>query len=403
MKTIVNYPLTDAIQWMVLFGAFTERWYELSIVVLVSVIIFWRTMDLHFSKNLLLLFSIISIFSIFSITYIGYTYDKFTQQVITLFLIVVCYYNFFRFIDRNIDSLFKKYLKIIYIIAMMGLLQFFIYALTGYNIFSFLYDVRTFLVAPRVMRATSILKEPSEFSVLLIPSLTYFLFKQRKENKDTKYKIILLSAILVSFSTTAYVILVLIFIYKYFFYIKNILLRSFAIIFVIIIILYIYLNETKVEGVMDSGPLRNTERHITQTLEAFSNMNPASFEALNLSTYATMTNLWVSINSPMRLIGTGLGTHVQNYKSQYESEFRYYGLNSEDAYSLAVRIYSEMGLVGFILSIIFLIINFNKRNPINIGFAFLLLSQMIRGGHYFRYGLVMYIFMYYFTGKSYNK
>ena len=117
----------------------------------------------------------------------------------------------------------------------------------------------------------------------------------------------------------------------------------------------------------------------------------------NISIYSFGKNLWVAINSPSRLIGTGLGTHEFNHDTIYFSFNKLSFLNREDGYSLAIRIFSELGFAGLTLTMIFFIYWFNPKNVINISISFLLLAYLIRGGHYVANGTIFFTIFYYYT------
>ena len=57
---------------------------------------------------------------------------------------------------------------------------------------------------------------------------------------------------------------------------------------------------------------------LQDTYEGFIAMDPDVFETLNMSSYATMVNVWVALNAPNRIMGTGLGTHELNYYREYK-------------------------------------------------------------------------------------
>ena len=90
-----------------------------------------------------------------------------------------------------------------------------------------------------------------------------------------------------------------------------------------------------------------------------------------MSSYATMVNVWVALNAPNRIMGTGLGTHELNYYREYKSDYIFYGLNAQDGYSLLNRLYSEFGVLGLILCLWVIYRNYNLNNIINISVFFL--------------------------------
>lgn len=388
-------------QWLIVIGAFWERWYEIAILLLVNVIIIATTKTFCFNKVINISAILIVLWSIISITILGYGYSKFVQQFILLYVVVTCYYNFFNYIQFDIEVLFEKYIKYIYILSLVGLLQFVVFALSGINITDFLYQKGSTEVASGVIRITSILREPSQFSCALTPAIVYILFVGSKIQLSIHKKVVLFLTVILTFSTITYCVLAIALIYKYCIYYNSFFIRIFA----TCVLAFLIINGifTDITTKSSDSAFAEIVIKLDDSISGIKDMEPQSFELLNLSSYATLSNIWVALNAPLRLTGTGLGTHYQNYYSTYISNFQYHGQNADEAYSLATRLYSEFGLLGFLLIILQLIRNFNKNSAINIAVAFLILSQLIRGGHYMRYGLVMYFFMYYYSGYFCNK
>lgn len=388
-------------QWLVIIGAFLERWYEIAILLLVNVIIITIAKTFYINKVINITAILIVFWSIISITILGYGYNKFVQQFILLYVVTACYYNFFYYIQFNIEALFEKYIKYIYILSLVGLFQFIVFVLSGINVTDFLYQKGSTEVASGIIRITSILREPSQFSCALTPAIVYILFVGSKRQLSIYKKVVLFLTVILTFSTITYCVLVIALIYKYFIYYNNISIRLTA----VCILFFLIINGifTDITTKSSDSVFAEIVVKLDDSISGIKDIEPQSFELLNLSSYATLSNIWVALNAPLRITGTGLGTHYQNYYSTYISNFQYYGQNADEAYSLATRLYSEFGLLGFLLIMLLLMRNFNKNSAINIAVAFLILSQLIRGGHYMRYGLVMYFFIYYYSGYFYSK
>ena len=411
MRIKTTYPLKDLLSFLILIGIVSERWYELAILLLVNIVIVATSRQLVYSKGLFLTFLAIAILSIINVGLAGYKYGKFIQQFILLTTYTLCYYNFFKYIDRDIDAFFKKYLKLAYFVSLLGVIQFGIYFLIGKDPFLFMYGREVVPeVASRVMRISSILTEPSQLGVMLTPALVVILLGEEKfrNTLKSKQKCVIIGVAIFTFSTITYLIAVLAIGYKYLFYKKNKFARLAVISFVIMLLVYFSVVGSANVALFDSsnndeGAFSEMTMKMEDTFNAFKEIDPEEFELLNLSTYATMTNVWVAMNAPLRITGTGLGTHSQNYYSTYNSDFQYYGLNSEEGYSLFNRIFSELGIIGAVLFVFFLFRNVNRENIISIAVFFFILSQAIRGGHYIRYGVVMYLFLFYYSGWFYTR
>lgn len=108
------------------------------------------------------------------------------------------------------------------------------------------------------------------------------------------------------------------------------------------------------------------------------------------------------------IFGTGLGSHPYAYMKYtkipwFSEDFL---MNYNDANSLGNRIVSEMGLLGILGIIYFLFINrikFSYKNPnlsiINSASLVMLFTFLLRQGHYFSYGLPLFLFFYYYSSK----
>ena len=228
----------------------------------------------------------------------------------------------------------------------------------------------------------------------LIPSLVGFMFDRKKLLGLNFYAFLLmLTALILTFSSAGIVVFLLaltIFLLKSA-KLKQKIVAGFAILF---ITLFLYKSIEEI--------FSRTIRTVEHSLIGLNLNDVDELEKLNISSYALLSNLYVATISPSRFLGTGLGTHEQNYNLSYRSSFYEYGLNKKDAYSILIRIFSEFGYIGIILLFLFLIKYFNMKNPINIACLFTIIQYMIRGGHYTLYGTVFIFFLYFYSSKKYN-
>lgn len=384
------------ISWLVVSGLFFEKYYEMAILLCVLLLIIKDKSRITFNKNVLFFILILALYSLFCLCFVNYEYDKFIQQILLLSYFILCYSAILNFFRGKIDFLFDKYLIVAYVISILGLIQFLVFFICEINIFHFVYGRPAVEAANGILRITSIVDEPSYLSTLLTPALAYYILKGFFPLNIKK--LVLATSIFLTFSTITYLIVVLMLFYKYV-YLKN------KYTFYSIILLFVLLLSISENVNIDKRSDRDSafsaiKMKIQDTYEGLIFMDPDVFETLNMSSYATMTNLWVAVNAPNRLIGTGLGTHEQNYHAQYDSGSIYYGLNATDGYSLANRIYSEFGIIGITCFFIWLYRNFNTRNLVNMAAFFLVLTLVLRGGNYVRYGFVFWMFLYYHTHFS---
>jgi O-antigen ligase len=140
----------------------------------------------------------------------------------------------------------------------------------------------------------------------------------------------------------------------------------------------------------------------------------------NLSTYALYSNFRITkeVVKENLILGTGLGTYEKNYdrylyKVIPESSYRkHYKINRKDANSLLLRITAELGLLGVFCVFYFFFIyrvklKINKFNSfklnlwaINNSILVLVLIRLLRQGHYTMLGFTLFTLIYYFTRKQ---
>lgn len=385
--------------WLLVVGIFTERYIEVSVITIICLLIFFYRHQLKISRVLVLLFVGVFAMSLFSVAFNKYSFVKPVQQYVILLYYSVCYYVIFSTILKNksVSFIFDKYLAVANVVAIIGLVQFLVYLLSGYNICGFIYNTgRIPVVIPHIIRITSILDEPGYCALLLTPAFVYYLMGESEKVNHFWRKWIVYVTVFLTFSAATYLILFIAIVYFVF---KKIRSRALKYMLTGLFLIFIYSasvhysdNDSTTDGAFSALTSK-----LSETTGAFVDMDPYSFELLNLSSYSTMTNAWVALNAPTRLIGTGIGTHSQNYELLYKSDFEYYGLNKEDGYSLFNRIYSEFGILGIGLLLFFLYKNGNKKDMINVSVLFLLITLCIRGGNYVRYGTVFFFFLYYNT------
>lgn len=392
----------DLIQWIALIGVVLGKYIEILFILIAAILIINKNKKI-FKDKILLLLTIVFTTSLFLITINGYSYNKFIQQFLPMSICLLCYSQFFLYIKQDLLSFFNKYINLMYLLCLLGLLQFLICLVAQIDIFPFTLD-GYIQNAPsgRIMRIHSILAEAGNFGSCLVPVIAYILFDKNyfKENKNKSYIIII--TYLLTLATISYVMLgILLFvkIYTKLKYTKYVLVG--------LIILLIPYSLSTMSSRLDGAEVTNKDffltiqKKITQTILIYDVSSPTDFEMLNASSYALLTNFWVAKEAPSRLIGTGLGTHEENYIREYPpNDFFQYGLNSQDAYSLFIRLFSEFGVIGIIIYFIFIKKNFNSGNIINKCVLFLLIALLIRGGNYFLYGTIMFHFIYCYTSRK---
>lgn len=329
----------------------------------------------------------------------GYQLGKMFQQLLLLLIVYFGYIQLFSNSEAKLEEWFGIYMKISYIVSILGLIQFAFKLLLDINIFPYTLDFRN---TQNALRVHSILLEAGHLALFLMPAVSYIIIsKYFFINNKIKCTLILLTALL-TFSSSMYVGVIIALIYRFYDRIKRL-----KIIFYIIgcILLYTVVTADYSESEYQEGAsIKSASQKIIQTADAFSvlmspDSSPEYFESFNLSTYALLSNFWVALNAPYRVIGTGLGTHEQNYVAKYNSNYIHYGFNKEDGYSLFIRLLSEFGYIGILLYSLFVIKSYNKRNVLSICFLILIISALIKGGVYTLNCLALFHILYYQCSK----
>lgn len=329
----------------------------------------------------------------------GYTVDKFIQQFILIFIVLFGYIQLYRSSSEKIEYWFGMYMAIAYVVAILGLIQLFVKLVADINIFPYTLDLRQTQNSERVH---SILLEAGHFALFITPAVSYIVISKLFFRNNVIKCLIILSSAVLTFSSSMYLAIAIAIIFRL--YDK---LSRFKIVYYLIGILsvvYMFTFDYSDSEYQEGAGIKNAYQKIMQSAEAVSSLmspdtSPEFFENFNLSTYTTMANAWVAINAPYRFGGTGLGTHQQNYESEYVSDYIYYGFNKEDGYSLFTRILSEFGFLGIALYLYCVIRFYNRKNILSCCLLIFIISALIKGGLYSLNCSVLFQYLYYKCSK----
>jgi len=328
----------------------------------------------------------------------GYNLDKCFQQVILLFLVLYGSIQIYNYSKRSALQWFVIYFNMALLLSILGIFQFVISIVFHYNIFPYTLDLYPITPAERLH---SIFIEPGSIAAFLTPAFSVVILCSNFFNKKKWKSIIILLATILTFSTTAYFMLVIVFIIRFYNFFKKISILFFIFLGIAITYVSSYKYNSDTSSDNTAKEISDMLMKFSDTYNAFSSeLTPYDFEMLNLSSYATMTNYWVANHAPYRIIGTGIGTHQQNYEALYKSNFEMYGLNKEEGYSLFNRLFSEFGFLGLFIYFLFLYKMFNKNNIVSISLLLFIIGYLIRGGHYSLYCTALFHVLYYMNKKE---
>jgi len=292
----------------------------------------------------------------------------------------------------NYLQIVKLYIIAAFILSCIGLIEELV-QIMGYNIpnIPFIMKGRFGFEVPdfNLYRINSLFLEPAHFAMFLSPAVYLSFENLIKKNTLIKrnWSIIIILAFMLTFSSSGFVVMFIMILLIT----KN---RYFIIFSPLIIMLIIYLlsNELFQTRYQDTIDIINGTKSIGE---------------VNLSTFALASNLKVGLENFNNnfIFGGGFGSHEFIYFNDFKRESEWVmPLNYNDAGSLLLRIASELGLVGIIISIYYLIkyyVRSNKTNPIlhilsNMSLVIILMA-FLRNGHFFNYTFWVFVAIYYYS------
>ncbi|MFA5393573.1 MAG: O-antigen ligase family protein [Candidatus Ratteibacteria bacterium] len=331
------------------------------------------------------------------------------KQVLGILITGFAYYLLIKINKYDVNKLFKIYLRIALIVAIIGIFQEFSF-LVGFKAgYDYSYLIPKWWLAKTtfgMLRVNSIFMEPSHFAFAMAPALFVSLITISKNNSfylSKKTSILLIISVILTFSAVAY-IAILISLFLIYFKVKK---PRYLLLAVILIPVCIYTAYRYVPDI---------RMRFDDTLRVATGAKQPG--EVNLSTYALASNALVAYKSFVSnpLFGRGLGSHPVSY----DKEFPYSGIlggfgqeyapivNKEDANSLFLRLASETGLFGMIVVLCF-VFKFRLKNRGNENISIIsnaiftmFMIQLLRQGHYFYNGLFFFVWLYYFAYKIHN-
>ncbi len=409
-KKIINYIsiftlFSGALSYNLGFFAEFRVFY---IILLALLIVFSLSLkNLYLDKKIFFSIYLLIIISYFDVLTGNNTTLLLVKQAIGILLNVLVFYLLFKVNNYDVLKLFKIYLNIAFIVALIGIFQEIGWLLK----LKFMYDFSYILPSSawitdlvfhrRLIKICSILPEPSVFCIVMMPAffatLTSF-FKNNLKFYNKFQSLVITLSIFLSFSLVGYLgmlfSLFLLTINQH--AVTKTILKFLLIVPFLCITLYITIPEIKMR-VDDTIKVLSGNKKIGES---------------NLSTFTWCSNIIVTFDSFRQhpFLGTGLGSYKINYdkympKVLAETEGKVYILNSEDASSLFLRLLSETGILGILLFFAFIFKFYLKRvrDPsnylwiINNASATVFFLKLVRSGNYFSEGLFLFFWLYYFS------
>lgn len=388
---------------------FIDFYYYYIVVIILFPVLFLTYLKID--KWILIWFSYLFIIGIFNVLLGNNELSQFLKVYIGAFIFFLLYYYIIKYKEFDLWYLFSLYYRVAIFHAYIGLIQFLSF-LIG---FKYGYDFSWF--GADTMRPSSIagilvypihgfVSEPAAFVIVQSAALYFAIGKFINSNvfKLGNY----LSAIVIIFtfifclSSTGYfalfVALILLFVKKL--TIKRMIAAS---IVMPSLIFTLYISVPKFQERFNTLFLLMAGRIYVDATYG----EDAAGSSLVLFNHF----LVAKENANNHFMGTGIGSHHVAFSkyNRLEAWFTGYGpyaklLNEHDASSLFSRVLSEMGYVG-ILAVFFFLFKFyisQESVPwiyVNHASLIVILTLLLRGGHYFILGLPFFILSYYYSSK----
>lgn len=359
-------------------------------------------------KELFYIFIILLFVGMFNVLVGNNTTQQFFKVYVGLALAYYLYYYIIIEFNKNIELLFKWYLRGAYIVSLIGLIQFVSFQLG----FKFGYDY-TWLLNKWGMvpggffgiRVNSVFPEPT-FLGSVVSAAFFVALYNIIWNKKYYYSriqcLVIILVYLLSFSGLGQMGIFMSFILLAI----NFGLIRYIFVFVPVAILffnYLYDNVEEFRSRYDS------------TIDLFSG-GKFVLGKTHGSSFILYNNYVVATNNFAKnpLFGTGIGSHVTAFeKYSIAKDIKQWGfsLNSADANSMFLRLMSETGLFGLGIFAVIIIKGYVKRDErydthhwlISNAILVMILLNMFRQGHYFLNGFPFFVLMYIYNAFSYNK
>ena len=160
-----------------LFDVVTRLQFIVSIVLIIF--IYLQRRKIWINKKSLLIYFILNIYSLIILTKNGYGYEKMIQQSVVCGIMILSYFNLFKY--YSIEKLWKGYMKMGIIFSYLGILQGIIYYIFKINIFIKPYNIwgisNNYSLSANLLQVSSMAGEPGMFAQVLLPAVIFTLEK----------------------------------------------------------------------------------------------------------------------------------------------------------------------------------------------------------------------------------
>lgn len=405
MLNLKNQKKADWLEWLCVLSMFFSQYIEFIFVVIA---VFFIRKRLYINKKVLIACSLIALYSICVIYFLNYNIVHFAIRGFAPLFLSFLYISLYFQWKNRIPQLWDKYCSVCFIMSILGLFQVIISIIAHINIF-FMFNNYDISVSGIYQQPTATLLEMGDFAAVLTPCIAYNIIKV-PHFRDIGFKIwFMLFVATLSFSNLAILGVILSLCIRFYIKYKVLVITSIAGAAVIIAVFNPFSNLLSTEYDANDRGFSSVMAKFIQSFEALEYIDDVDEIAkYNLSSFATYSNLYVGLNAPLRLTGTGLGTHEDNYYFVYPRENvgtmeRAFGLNKEDAYSLFTRLLSEMGILGIAFYLLFVFRNLSLKDPLSASLFVLIVMHLVGNGNYFINGFLFFNVMFYYRHQIADK
>jgi hypothetical protein len=329
------------------------------------------------------------------------------KQLVNISMFTLVFYYLIAQENYSLDSVFRKYVLVAKVILVIGYVQVLAFYL-GFDepflrIFPFLKNTNI------SYRFQSLSEEPSFLGITFTPIVFLVLhnfFYGTRFLVTRTWGFFFVVGYLLTFASTCYLAFVFM---LGLLYLKNFSLQKAMMFFAFasVVGVFIFFAYSQIDLI---------KTRVDDTAYAFGNdfHDPSVYRNVNLSTYAFMSNFSVTKEALREhpLAGRGLGTHEVSYFDYLPPDMTsYYMLNAKDANSMALRLLSETGLIGFFLFLWFAFHYYlnSKRSydemqqfmwVLNSGIAVVIFSMLLRHGNYTSSGKIFFLLLYYYSYRT---
>lgn len=392
-RVFLTLIISDLFLWDVLEKIHTYFAFLYLGIIFLFFVFIYKKIILH--RNEIVLFIFLILHGVFSITLMNNSPTLFVKQLLA---IIFCFTCFSSIIDGcDITEIFHKYWISAILMSCFGIVEvglafvhkivppFFIFSKLGSGI--------------RFIWLASLCREPSFLGYYLAPAVAAILMKiictDEVNKEELNYikaipSVLILFAMFMTFSTTAYIGIVTALVIGWLS--RKINFSKLLLIFAILIGVVLIYNL-----------IPDIRERIYDLFALFSNDGRAGNNVTNLSSFTFYSNFVVSIRGFLDSFGMGNG--LGSYPLIYE-KFNIGGwngtnimLNSNDGNSMLFRIITELGIFGIAFIVLFLVKYFpNKNNKYYIyscSMLTLFIMLLIRQGNYTHGGIILFVCLYY--------